>query len=140
MDAAPPASDSADAARGRIRSRLYPSGWSPGMRDEAGRFLHDFSYAGYRNGERPLPTLTGPLFDVIRFGASPSTTADQTAAFQAALDAAAGELRAIDELLAARIGDAGALPNLAPLAAMIARMRAISARSRAASLSSITSI
>lgn len=89
MDAAPSAVDAADAGRGRTRSRLYPSGWSPGMRDEAGRFLHDFSYAGYRNGERPLPTIAGPLFDVARFGAAPSTTADQTAAFQAALDAAA---------------------------------------------------
>ena len=45
----------------------------------------------------------------------------------AALDAAAAERRAIDKLLAARIDDAGALPDLAPLAAMIARMRAIMA-------------
>lgn len=37
------------------RSALYPIDWHPDMRDEAGRFLHDFSYAGYHAGERPLP-------------------------------------------------------------------------------------
>ena len=43
----------------------------------------------------------------------------------AGLDSSAGELRAIDELLAERIGDAGSLPNLLPLGAMLARMRGL---------------
>jgi hypothetical protein len=37
------------------RSALYPEDWTPEHVDEEGRFLHDFSYAGYARGERRIP-------------------------------------------------------------------------------------
>lgn len=47
------------------RSDLYPADWEPGLTDGAGRFLHDFSYAGYHNGELDLPaSVPGPVVDV----------------------------------------------------------------------------
>ena len=46
-------------AGGPLRSRLYPSDWTPGMLDGQGRFLPDFSYAGYKNGEQEPPTAPG---------------------------------------------------------------------------------
>ena len=36
------------------RSVLYPEDWTPAFTGPEGRFLHDFSYAGYRNGETEL--------------------------------------------------------------------------------------
>ncbi|MHC4974714.1 MAG: hypothetical protein ACYTG3_20555 [Planctomycetota bacterium] len=42
--------------RSTWRSRLFSEDWKPGHRDASGRFLHDFSYAGYRNGAA-LPDL-----------------------------------------------------------------------------------
>ena len=38
------------------RSALYPEGWTPETTDSQGRFLHDFSYAGYRLGEVEPPS------------------------------------------------------------------------------------
>jgi hypothetical protein len=35
------------------RSVLFPERWTPSFTDEAGRFLHDFSYAGYEGGAEP---------------------------------------------------------------------------------------
>ena len=46
------------------RSSLYPEDWQPGFADASGRFLHDFSYAGYARGEKPIPDKKGPVFDV----------------------------------------------------------------------------
>ena len=73
------------------RSVLYPEDWTPEFTGPEGRFLHDFSYAGYHNGETPLavdvPALT---IDVVAdHGADPGGQVDATAAFQAALDGAA---------------------------------------------------
>jgi len=86
-----PAVDAADARDDgpaeRWRSELYPADWSPSDTTEDGRFLHDFSYAGYAMGERPIPDLA----DATVFpadGADPTGEADSTAAIQAALDAA----------------------------------------------------
>ena len=72
------------------RSDLYPESWSPEETDAQGRFLHDFSYAGYHHGELPLPPEpAGPRFDVVAdFGADSSGAADATIAIQAAIDAA----------------------------------------------------
>ncbi len=46
-----------DAAPGAWRSALFPDDWRPlhagGRADSMGRYLHDFSFAGYRRGERP---------------------------------------------------------------------------------------
>ncbi len=72
------------------RSALYPRGWTPDFTGEEGRFLHDFSYAGYRGGGVPLgaevPDLTVDV--VAGHGADPTGAADSTAAVQAAIDEA----------------------------------------------------
>lgn len=71
------------------RSVLFPVDWELGATDDKGRFLHDFSYAGYHRGERPLPHVEGPLFDVVaKFGADSSGRKDATPMIQAAIDAA----------------------------------------------------
>ncbi len=72
------------------RSSLYPSDWKPGYTDESGRFLQDFSYAGYGRGEQPIPEISGPILDVTRppYNADPTGKADSTAAIQSAIDAA----------------------------------------------------
>jgi MYXO-CTERM domain-containing protein len=78
----------APAAHG-WRSSLYPEDWQPGLTDGAGRFLHDFSYAGYHRGEDPIPDdPPGPVLDVTRppYSADPTGGADATAAIQAAID------------------------------------------------------
>lgn len=85
-------SDAGVDAPGEIgpwRSELYPEGWTPGDRDGEGRFLHDFSYAGYHNGEAELGAL-GPdtLFEASDFGADATGASDTTDALQAAIDAA----------------------------------------------------
>lgn len=46
------------------RSSLYPENWEPGYSDAAGRFLHDFSYAGYGNGLKEIPVITFPIVDI----------------------------------------------------------------------------
>lgn len=67
------------------RSSLYSDEWSP-QQTRGPRFLHDFSYAGYANGQRQ-PEALDARFDVHDFDAHPSRD-DNTAAFQAAIDAA----------------------------------------------------
>jgi hypothetical protein len=67
------------------RSVLFPSDWDPNVVGEEGKFLHDFSFAGYRHGEEP-PIVAGPEYPVV--GADPTGNVDATAAFQAAIDAA----------------------------------------------------
>ncbi|WP_448659118.1 hypothetical protein ACPVPU_01330 [Sphingomonas sp. CJ99] len=46
-----------------VRSALYPETWLPisegGTKDASGRFLQDFSYAGYANGDKTIPTGFG---------------------------------------------------------------------------------
>ena len=74
------------------RSTLYPEDWEPGFQDGEGRFLHDFSYAGYRYGEVPLPeTPPGNTWNVVDYGADNTGSTDATAAVQAALNEAAGQ-------------------------------------------------
>jgi len=79
---------SAAAGDDGLRSELYPADWRPGTADEEGRFLHDFSYAGYRYG-RPVPQqVPGDVVDVTDppYRADPSGERDATAAIQAAID------------------------------------------------------
>lgn len=72
------------------RSDLYPQDWTPGLKDSDGRFLQDFSYAGYQQGEVPIPEIEGPIYDVVEdFGADSTGESDSTPAIQAAIDAAA---------------------------------------------------
>ncbi|MCC6490166.1 MAG: hypothetical protein IT364_21960 [Candidatus Hydrogenedentes bacterium] len=72
------------------RSALYPEDWTPGFTDTQGRFLHDFSYAGYHYGEETLPEVKGmAVFNAAKdFGADKTGVSDSTAAIQAAIDAA----------------------------------------------------
>jgi hypothetical protein len=72
------------------RSVLYPADWQPPAQASfyQDKFIQDFSYAGYRRGESPIPRIEGPVFDVRTYGADPTGAADSTAAIQAALNAA----------------------------------------------------
>lgn len=70
------------------RSVLYPEDWTPehGLGD--GRFLHDFSYAGYRAGEEPPPeALPAPVLSALDFGADPTYASDSTGPIQATINA-----------------------------------------------------
>jgi hypothetical protein len=72
---------------GSWRSALYPADWTPDFVGPDGNALPDFSYAGYHRSEAPLPEAwPGLAVDVTAYGASPGS-ADNTAAFQAAIDA-----------------------------------------------------
>jgi hypothetical protein len=75
------------------RSVLYPETWRPGDPDEQGRFLHDFSYAGYRRGSGPIPDdPPGRRVDATRspYFADSTGARDATAALQRALDDVGG--------------------------------------------------
>jgi hypothetical protein len=92
-DGGSPADGGQDAAGAAFRSLLYPPDWEPALTADKGRFLHDFSYAGYRNGEAPLPTtVSGPVVDVTAapYRADATGASDATAAIQAAIDAVSG--------------------------------------------------
>jgi hypothetical protein len=70
------------------RSSLYPEDWKPGTIFEGEAFLHDFSYAGYRRGEVPIPEVDKNLVDVTTppFSADASGKTDATGAIQRAID------------------------------------------------------
>ncbi|HOX46260.1 MAG TPA: glycosyl hydrolase family 28-related protein [Myxococcota bacterium] len=81
--------DGATDCPGCWRSSLYPEDWTPASTDAEGRFLHDFSYAGYHLGEAEPPAEPpGPRVSALDQGADPSGQTDSTAALQAALDQA----------------------------------------------------
>jgi hypothetical protein len=73
---------------GRWCSALYPPTWTPDAKDAEGRFFHDFSYAGYRNGQTPPAQPKGATYDVTTYGASAAGASDATGAIQAAVNAA----------------------------------------------------
>lgn len=70
--------------------------WTPAVLREylehgpVGRNLPDFSRAGYRMGDQPIPETEKPIFNVTepRFGAFPDDGREDTAAIQAAVEAA----------------------------------------------------
>ncbi len=71
------------------RSSLYPEDWKPGYKDHWGRFLHDFSYAGYHCGQAPIPAdPPGETVDVTQapYYADNTGAADATSAIQAAIN------------------------------------------------------
>lgn len=73
-----PRVDSPPDASLEWRSALYPPDWTPAFTDDAGRFLHDFSFAGFEGGLTPptsSPTVT-----------LQPPTGDATALIQQALD------------------------------------------------------
>jgi hypothetical protein len=49
-----------------VRSELYPENWAPGFTDAQGRFLHDFSYAGYGSGLLEIPTINTNVVDITQ--------------------------------------------------------------------------
>jgi hypothetical protein len=71
-------------------------GWVPAVWEEylengpTGTRLPDFSRAGYATGDRPIPDVAGPVFDVTSagFGAVPDDGLDDTGAIQAAIESA----------------------------------------------------
>lgn len=78
-------------ADGPWRSSLYPEDWAPGFSDDSGRFLQDFSYAGYHRGDRPLPSMepdSRPVIDVTEppFLADSSGSSDATLAIREAIE------------------------------------------------------
>ena len=70
------------------RSSLYPASWKPGYTDNEGRFLHDFSYAGYHSGLEDIPDKKENLIDVSKspFNADKNGKLDATEAIQKAID------------------------------------------------------
>jgi len=70
------------------RSSLYPEDWTPGYTDEEGRFLHDFSYAGYHAGERDIPDVQSNIINVTQnpYNADNTGREDVTEVLQKALD------------------------------------------------------
>ncbi|NQU86050.1 MAG: hypothetical protein HQ541_09845, partial [Mariniphaga sp.] len=72
------------------RSSLYPDNWKPGFQDEQGRYLHDFSYAGYHQGEKEIPFITNNIVDITQppYSADNTGTEDVTQIIQDALNTA----------------------------------------------------
>ena len=70
------------------RSSLYPENWTPGYSDSKGRFLHDFSFAGYKSGMEAIPIRTKKIVDVSKppYNADKTGAIDATAAIQKAID------------------------------------------------------
>ncbi|MDD2597817.1 MAG: glycosyl hydrolase family 28-related protein [Kiritimatiellae bacterium] len=82
----------ARAAQAAWRSTLYPESWIPTDVDAQGRFLHDFSYAGYHQGELSIPTdPPGSTYIVTNtpYNADNTGGNDATAAIQQAINDAA---------------------------------------------------
>jgi len=90
-------------AEGQAQDRSEEGGWMPEILDEQGGsaqvqslnsrpppYLPDFSYAGYRWGEEPLPDPAGTVIRVTEFGAVPNDGNDDTDAIQRALGEAHG--------------------------------------------------
>lgn len=71
------------------RSALYPANWQPNKPDAQDRFLQDFSYAGYHQGERAIPNNPpGLTYDVTKppYNADATGVRNSTAAIQKAMD------------------------------------------------------
>ncbi|MHA7628415.1 glycosyl hydrolase family 28-related protein [Corallococcus sp. M7] len=72
------------------RSVLYPSTWTPGYSQPGtpSRFLHDFSYAGYRMRQAEPPVRMDRVLDVTQapYFADNTGASDVTAVLQQALD------------------------------------------------------
>ncbi len=70
------------------RSSLYPVNWRPDTKDIQGRFLHDFSYAGYQQGEKQIPLETTKITDITLppYNADNTGVNDVTSIIQLALN------------------------------------------------------
>ena len=58
-------------------------------------YLPDFSYAGYKNGQKALPDVNGKIFNVLDFGAVPNDGIDDSQAVLRALQSANAESGAV---------------------------------------------
>lgn len=74
------------------RSALYPVDWTPDFRDAQGRFIHDFSYAGYHGGLADIPVSNRNFLDVTKepYKADNTGKNDATKAIQSAINDVAG--------------------------------------------------
>ena len=76
------------------RSTLYPTNWQPPIVTSASfetdKLIQDFSYAGYKAGEQPIPNVSGPVFNVTLppYNADKTGAINATAAIQSAINAA----------------------------------------------------
>ncbi len=72
------------------RSELYPENWTPpgeALTFDSDLFLQDFSHAGYKSGEQPIPFRQGPILNVVTdYQADPTGKEDSTVAIQNAID------------------------------------------------------
>ncbi len=70
------------------RSALYPENWTPGFKDSNGRYLHDFSYAGYHSGEINIPFVTKNIVNITQppYNADNTGVSDVTSIIQKALE------------------------------------------------------
>src|SRR5690349_12395188 len=92
-DAPTPTPDAAEVdPPGTWRSAFFPRGWRPlddgGTADAMGRYLPDFSYAGYHRGE-VRPPIGRPATHTVDAALGDGTT-DATAGIQAQITAACG--------------------------------------------------
>jgi hypothetical protein len=73
-------------------SALFGPSWqaTPALSFESDKILQDFSFAGYRRGESPLPVQPpGLTYNVVTgYGADPTGSTDSTVAIQNAINAA----------------------------------------------------
>src|SRR5690242_5379820 len=71
------------------RSTLYPTNWLPptvsSISYDTNKVIQDFSYAGYKAGEAPIPSIAGPIFNVTSapYNADKTGSNDATVAIQA---------------------------------------------------------
>jgi uncharacterized repeat protein (TIGR02543 family) len=74
------------------RSTLYPENWQRPNETTSfynDKLIQDFSYAGYKHGEQPLPAISGPIYNAATgYGADPTGATDSTNAIQSAINAA----------------------------------------------------
>lgn len=76
------------------RSTLYPTNWQPptvsSISYDTNKVIQDFSYAGYKAGEAPIPSIAGPIFNVTSapYNADKTGSNDATVAIQTAINAA----------------------------------------------------
>lgn len=84
------ADQATDLAAPAVKRGWTPKVWNNYISSDSSVMLPDFSRAGYAMGDRPIPNIQGPVFDVTspQFGAHPDDGGDDTAAIQAAIDAA----------------------------------------------------
>lgn len=79
----------AQFARGQEwRSALYPVHWQPGFKDSLNRFFHDFSYAGYQSGLKPIPSNKKNTINITKppYNADCKGIEDCTKIIQKAID------------------------------------------------------